>query len=350
MTDRYTVESELGRGAFGITYKGIDRQTGKTVAIKIIDVAASEAKGVSQSMILDELRALSALSAEPNCQPNIACYYDAFDTVIDGKRSVIAVTEFVSNGELMNYIESRTNAGTPVDPDTLWKWMKQIISALDYMHAKGYAHRDIKPENIVISETGDLKIIDFGLSCTTACRSGAGTILYMPPEFFADNKPSGLAASKAHDIWSTGVMFYLMANLVYPFRVKTDDGKWLSVQEIAREIYSPLRRSEYKQSSAIISADTYNFLIMSMLNNNWTERPTARVLMQYMGEEEQGCVINGIRKGRNDLIRELHSMSINIDPHDYMSELCRQYHQATGLVNDNFGNYSEIKVVPTYFS
>lgn len=350
MSNRYTIQNELGHGAFGVTYRARDNQTGKDVAYKVIDIENSTAKGIDETSIIQELETMKSLSSLPNCSPYIACFYDALRGDFNGRPSIMAVSEFVDGSDLDHYIKDLQNMHTPASPQELWKYMIQMVSALDDVHSKGYAHRDIKPDNIMrYSSTGDLRLIDFGLACTTKCRSGAGTVLWMPPEFFKPNAPSSLKASQAHDIWSMGIVFYQLANLNFPFDVMTHNGQYFGMNQISSNIVNqPYRRSNYNQSTEAfpIANQTFNFIIEQMLNRDWQERPSARQLMQYIMEEQNGCTVNGKRYNRLQILSILNQNDITIEnPNAILNSLC-------SLVSGNVvtQNYSNSNVAPTYAS
>jgi len=99
--------------------------------------------------------------------------------------------------------------------DMAMDYMKKLIGACHHMHSQGIVHRDIKPENIMLSISGELKIIDFGLSKiqegTKKLKTIAGTPYYMAPEVL-----DGKYDSKV-DIWSLGVMLYVFMSGYLPF-------------------------------------------------------------------------------------------------------------------------------------
>ena len=91
--------------------------------------------------------------------------------------------------------------------------MKKLLLACHHMHAQGIIHRDIKPSNIMVSKSGDLKLIDFGLSTymQDGPKSVAGTAYFMAPEI-----TKGDYDAKA-DIWSLGVLMYMLLSGEWPF-------------------------------------------------------------------------------------------------------------------------------------
>lgn len=93
---------------------------------------------------------------------------------------------------------------------------KQILKGIAYCHNKGVCHRDLKPENVLIDEHGEIKIIDFGFSANskTMLNNYCGTPAYMAPEIIKKQPYNGAKA----DIWSLGVILYLMMVGTLPFR------------------------------------------------------------------------------------------------------------------------------------
>jgi len=134
--------------------------------------------------------------------------------------------ENLCGGDLFNYLERRDFVITEERAKEL---SHQLATALFYLHSFGIAHRDLKPENILMvsdDDTSDLKIVDFGLSKIIGPNETSldpfGTLSYVAPEVLLQ-KPYG----KEVDLWSLGVITYLMLSRVLPFDDEDD-------KEIAR--------------------------------------------------------------------------------------------------------------------
>lgn len=330
MENRYTIGQELGRGTFGVTYKGYDNQLYKDVAIKIIDIEKSTQLGANETEIMNELNAVRILSGVSpygtGCFPYIACYYDSAKILFDNRPSIMAVSEYIDGGSLQNYINTHR---TQIKPIELWTMMEQMISALNHIHSMGFAHRDIKPDNIMIEKaTGTLKIIDFGLACTTKCIAGPGTLNYIPPEVFNSKYINGLKEAQAHDIWSMGIVFYQLANLEYPFRVTDKNGNYLKTKDIQNNIVNEkLIPSHYTGSKIFfVSNDTFNYIIDSMLTRDWNKRPDSQSLFNYMIEENNGCTINNTKYNRRQILDYLaENNTVVSEPNAYLNSLCKAY-------------------------
>jgi eukaryotic-like serine/threonine-protein kinase len=202
----YEIVSALGAGGMGVVYRAIDERLNRTVAIKVIsaDMVADPSR---KQRFIREARAASALS-----HPNIVTIHDVDE--VEGLDYL--VMELVSGQTLDRVIP---HDGLPIA--RALEWAEQIASALDAAHAAGIVHRDIKPANIMIGESGQVKVLDFGLAkrldrvladgATTAAVSFAsesgpvGTFAYMSPE-----QAQGLPIDGRTDIFSFGAMLHEM--------------------------------------------------------------------------------------------------------------------------------------------
>ena len=204
----YEIISALAAGGMGEVHRARDSRLDRTVAIKVMHpgVAADE---YYRKRFLREARATAALN-----HPGIAALYDAGES---GERLYLAM-EFVEGHTLRQEI-----ASGPISSSTLKNYSLQIAAALEHAHAHGIIHRDIKPANIMVTGTGVLKLLDFGLAqniqpteetatLVTAAGTIIGTLHYCAPEVLA-----GRTATLRSDIYSLGVVMYEMACGRLPF-------------------------------------------------------------------------------------------------------------------------------------
>ena len=132
------------------------------------------------------------------------------------KNQCILLMEYAAGGELWKHVKEMENGISEIEARNI---IKQILNAIEQCHNKGIVHRDLKLENVLFETIAKqkIKIVDFGIS--GRCRGGvgekndAGTYKYLPPEFY-DNHST---ASPSLDIWSIGVMLYLMLFKKFPF-------------------------------------------------------------------------------------------------------------------------------------
>ena len=150
--------------------------------------------------------------------------------------------------------------------------MFKIFKGVEFIHGCNVVHRDIKSENILINEKGDIKIIDFGLSKLKTNdkkeNKTVGTPLYLPIESFVDTKISYYDYVK-QDIWSLGVIFYLLLFKEYPYDVKDSESlepaKYLFIQKLKNERIN----CNYKDSTSLeYSNDWFSSLVNCLLEKN----------------------------------------------------------------------------------
>lgn len=211
----YQLIKELGSGSFGTTYLAVD-QEGNQYAIKSISVERVKMFGMSVEEIHKEIDTLIAINNKmpPEYAQYVIKYYESFSEFTEYGEFINIVMEYAEGITMEKYVVELKEA--PVIGE-LWPIMLQLMTGLEYIHKAGYAHRDIKPGNIMISDSGQIKYIDFGLACrnycsmfkcTTDCGNKAGTTLFMPPEIFDSRTEKSLKNSKAHDVWSLCCVFY----------------------------------------------------------------------------------------------------------------------------------------------
>jgi len=230
----YTIVSLLGAGGMGSVYRAADSTLGRDVALKVLpaDVASDPDR---LERFRREARALASLS-----HPHIVTVYSV--EYIDGVHFL--TMELVIGRSLDHVI-----AGKPLPLDRVLQVGNAVADALSAAHERGIVHRDLKPANVILSESGHVKVLDFGLAKVQALSgveypAGAtflptvagvvlGTPAYMSPE-----QVSGMVdVDHRTDIFSLGVLLYEMATGARPF--KGQSAADLSAS-ILRDIPSPL--------------------------------------------------------------------------------------------------------------
>ena len=214
LAGRYRVEELIGEGGMARVYRGFDETLGRAVAIKILkrDLA-------SDDTFRTRFR-LEAQAASRMAHPSIVRVYDAGEDIeTDSPRGAATpyiVMELVQ-GTLLKEIASRG----PVPTADAIRYVDGILEALEYSHRAGVVHRDIKPANVMVTSSGQVKVMDFGIARAVSDSSATvaettqilGTAAYFSPE-----QAKGEPVDARADLYSTGIVLYELLTGKPPFR------------------------------------------------------------------------------------------------------------------------------------
>lgn len=206
---RYEIVEELGRGAMGVVYKASDPTIGRMVAIKLLLLARPSQSGLPgvKDIFLREARAAGRLS-----HPGIVTVHDALED--PESESCYIVMEFVPGRTL----EKALLSGSPFSIEKSLDFACQIAEALDYAHGQRIIHRDLKPANILLTEDGRSKITDFGIAKVVASEDAQRTLAIMgTPAYMSPEQVTGGQIDAASDVFSLGILLYLMLTGEKPF-------------------------------------------------------------------------------------------------------------------------------------
>ncbi|XP_026181828.1 myosin light chain kinase, smooth muscle isoform X2 [Mastacembelus armatus] len=207
VTDYYNLHEKLGMGKFGLVFKLTHKETGRVCAGKFYKGRRAKERESARK----EIELMNYLH-----HPKLVQCLAAFDH----KPEMVMVMEFIAGGELFERIVDDGFEHT--EPASV-HYMQQILEGVAYMHQQNIVHLDLKPENIVcVDKTGtSIKIIDFGL----ASRLDGNTplkVMHGTPEFVAPEVINYEPVCKATDMWSIGVICYILLSGESPFQGNSD--------------------------------------------------------------------------------------------------------------------------------
>jgi eukaryotic-like serine/threonine-protein kinase len=225
---RYRIERELGKGAMGTVFVGLDPHINRTVAIKAIPLAeefAEEDLAEARARFFREAEMAGRLN-----HPNIVTVYDAGE---DQGLAYIAM-EYLRGQHLSHHVE----ASRLLPAKTVILLVARVAEALHYAHRQNVVHRDIKPANIMFNQDADeLKITDFGIArLTDTSRTKTGIVLGTP-SFMSPEQLEGRNLDGRSDLFALGVSLYQLLTGQLPFRA---DSMPRLMQKIVTEPHSPL--------------------------------------------------------------------------------------------------------------
>ncbi|PYH99371.1 serine/threonine protein kinase Kin1 [Aspergillus ellipticus CBS 707.79] len=211
---QWALGKTLGAGSMGKVKVGKNMETGEQVAVKIVPRQSTEEHRSSREAERADR------SKEIRTAREAAIVSLVNHPYICGMRDVVRTNyhwymlfELVNGGQMLDYIISHGK----LKEKQARKFARQIASALDYCHRNSIVHRDLKIENILISKTGDIKIIDFGLSNLFSPRSllktFCGSLYFAAPELLQARQYTGPEV----DVWSFGIVLYVLVCGKVPF-------------------------------------------------------------------------------------------------------------------------------------
>ncbi|KPA79957.1 putative protein kinase [Leptomonas pyrrhocoris] len=252
----YQVGDTIGRGTFAKVKIGYHESTKVRVALKIISRKAMDSDAHSALKIKREIKIMRVLR-----HPHITRLYD----VVKTKHDIVIVMEYVSGGELFDYISRKGR----LDEPTSQALFQQLTAAVAYCHRYHVTHRDIKPENIMMEHgSHSVKLSDFGLSSITHdgrfFETSCGTPNYASPEVVGGRLYGGPEA----DVWSCGVVLYAMLCGTLPF-----DDQNIGV------LFKKIQTADYAMPSHV--SPQAQDLLRRVLVVNPLERATMEQVMQH---------------------------------------------------------------------
>ncbi|KAK9499590.1 hypothetical protein O3M35_002607 [Rhynocoris fuscipes] len=204
---KFTTLEELGKGRYGTVHRVKERNTGKEYAAKTVRCIKKEDREKAQ----EEVQIMNSLK-HPKLLQIIGAY--------ENPRDVILVVEYISGGELFERVVA--DDFTLTEKDCIL-FMRQICEGVEYMHTQSVVHLDLKPENIMCinRDSHEIKLIDFGLAQRLKPDSQV-RVLFGTPEFIAPEIINYEPIGTQTDMWSVGVICYVLLSGLSPFMGDTD--------------------------------------------------------------------------------------------------------------------------------
>ncbi|XP_067131065.1 obscurin-like isoform X2 [Centruroides vittatus] len=210
----YDIGDELGRGTQGIIYHAVERNSGKSFAAKMM-----HGTGKIRSFIDAEMDIMNHLS-----HPRLVRLWDAFES----KSALTLITDLCGGGELLNNLTQREK----LTESDIAHYIKQVLEGVEHMHSKFIGHLGLTIGDLLITRVNsdNLRICDFGLA--TRLNPGREFIqLYGHPEFVAPEIANKQPVSLASDMWSIGIITYLLLTGSSPFLAENDRETLKNVQQ-----------------------------------------------------------------------------------------------------------------------
>lgn len=279
---KYDIQETLGKGRFGIVHKVVDRKTNQIFAAKFIRCRSAKEK----DKVKEEIDIMNQLRHEQLLQLAAA---------FDHPKEMIMVMEFISGGELFERVVA--DDFTLTEKDCIL-FMRQICEGVVYMHSQNIVHLDLKPENIMCHTrtSHEIKIIDFGLAQKLDPDKPV-RVLFGTPEFISPEiinyEPIGVAS----DMWSLGVICYVLLSGLSPFMGETD-----------ADTFANITRAEYDFDDEAFDAVTQNArdFIGGLLRKRKEERMSAAESLRHSWldpESHQNTVVISTDKLKKFIIR-----------------------------------------------
>lgn len=238
LAGRYSIDELLGQGGMSTVYRGTDVKLGRQVAIKIMRANLADDEQF-RSRFRQEAQSASRLA-----HPSVVRVLDAGDDLIQSaagpQRLPFIVMEYVDGQNLREITSERQLTAAEA-----CRVVDSVLTALEYSHRAGIVHRDIKPANIMITKSGQVKVMDFGIARAVSETSSTvqqttailGTAAYFSPE-----QAKGETVDTRTDLYSTGVLLYELLAGTVPFR--GDTAVAVAYQHVSERPQAPSTHNE----------------------------------------------------------------------------------------------------------
>jgi len=299
--ENFEKKKQLGKGKFGVVFEVEERVTKKVYAAKHIKTRKRDQK----EKVLEEIGILANLS-----DPHIMGFVGAYEN----RGEIILVMEYLDGGELFEKVANE-EFEFPVTETVCSNFMRQICLGLSYLHSQSIVHLDLKPENIVCvgKEANNLKLIDFGLAKKLdpkrQIKVMAGT-----PEFLSPEVVNFDPIETATDMWSVGVICYVLLSGFSPFLGETDSetfsnitsGQWdFDVEEFddisdsAKNFVSKLLIKKTSRRLSATQSLSHEWLLETEQNQNVIKTENLKKYLSRRRWQKCGKAIHAMQRMSN---------------------------------------------------
>uniref|UniRef100_A0A942Y9H9 Serine/threonine-protein kinase PrkC n=1 Tax=Neobacillus citreus TaxID=2833578 RepID=A0A942Y9H9_9BACI len=214
LANRYEIGDVIGRGGMATVHLGNDTRLGRKVAVKLLKPSLANDPAF-RTRFRQEAQAAARMA-----HPTIVRVYDAGEETVTETSGAEVQVPFI----VMEYVEGRPLSDIidegPVAPDEAVRITEGILTALEYSHRAGVVHRDIKPANIMVTHSGQVKVMDFGIAraiTDTSATVAQTTSILGTASYFSPEQARGETVDARTDLYSTGVVLFELLTGRAPF-------------------------------------------------------------------------------------------------------------------------------------
>lgn len=214
LANRYEIGDVIGRGGMATVHVGQDTRLGRRVAVKLLKPSLANDPAF-RTRFRQEAQAAARMA-----HPTIVRVYDAGEETVTESSGAEVLVPFI----VMEFVEGRplsdVIADGPVEPSEAVRITEGILTALEYSHRAGVVHRDIKPANVMVTQTGQVKVMDFGIAraiTDTSATVAQTTSILGTASYFSPEQARGETVDARTDLYSTGIVLFELLTGRPPF-------------------------------------------------------------------------------------------------------------------------------------